>query len=1013
MPLHKLRRGEGGGGGGSVASSFQLLAADPGAPANGDVWYNTTDDRPRTVIDGVVSDFASERLIPVQLYPGGDFGAKLQAAHDDATVVDGDTLDCRRLRGAQTWSTPVTITKKVYIKWGGMTCTVTAAANPALLLDTNSEPGQSSGSTISGTGMGTIFSCAGGITFLKLASSFCRVEDFRINFTAANASSIGILCTPQTFTYTVLTDIDRVRINGLTKTGRGIVIGTSFIGTIKRCFFQDLDKCIHAAPGLGTSNLHAFTIESNATSNCHYGFDFEEAGDVVTIHNTIETFDTVGIRIKEVGAFSSFGDRFETIDAATITAQIMIIATTTPTTVRVYNFTAPQFVLFDPPDPSKNLVHAGDQEQHVQVWGTTDANGVNNSGNGTIAFWGRETIGATSDAGNTNRIYSMKKDRWIGLSFSFGGAPTSFDQLRGDLTVAGTGFNVYSAVNGKATGVPTANSDATFRGVTGEGTSDSANAFTFRILTGVYARGVHNANTSILSIRGVEAYARNVGSGAATGARASIAGIENVGTGSIGEAYGYYVNAPTNTGGGTITSYYGMRIEEPTVATTNNFALQIDGGRVLINVNQATSLFTVRSAFDTGAFEVTSSFEGTSVSIGVGAPLAEGKLSVYKTWTGTSGNVYGTESISVANPSGATSAVYVGSHAVARSTAGNAFAMTGVVAAFSGVLDHNSDGAITTARVVSAVTTIDGAGDITGLTSFYARPFLNTAANVPTYIGFNSDPPVLASTGAITTLLNFQALMPTSGTYTTLEGLRISDPTGVTATNLYAIRALGGNVLFNGNRGAYVTQMHGDTRDNIMYIDGTNDAVGFGVGPVTTSFFAVTQAAATSGVKRMATWVAGAHTGLTAATEVQDVYFDLSRTVSWASGAIATQRAFYVDAPTYSVTAGVSQVITTAATFAISGAPAAAGDGTTITNSYAFWVQTGRIVADGGLLVGAEPTGIAGKVGYTNTVDNTANSSGVGTILFKGTTNRNSSGFLKILDGTTARYLPYFDAITG
>lgn len=56
--------------------------------------------------------------------------------------------------------------------------------------------------------------------------------------------------------------------------------------------------------------------------------------------------------------------------------------------------------------------------------------------------------------------------------------------------------------------------------------------------------------------------------------------------------------------------------------------------------------------------------------------------------------------------------------------------------------------------------------------------------------------------------------------------------------------------------------------------------------------------------------------------------------------------------------------------------------------------------------------GFAGHVTLGNTTDLTANSTGVGTILFKGATNRNSSGFLKIFIGITPYYIPVFSAIT-
>lgn len=63
---------------------------------------------------------------------------------------------------------------------------------------------------------------------------------------------------------------------------------------------------------------------------------------------------------------------------------------------------------------------------------------------------------------------------------------------------------------------------------------------------------------------------------------------------------------------------------------------------------------------------------------------------------------------------------------------------------------------------------------------------------------------------------------------------------------------------------------------------------------------------------------------------------------------------------------------------------------------------------------------IAGDIGgqaSSNTItgvsDVTANSTGVGTIKFKGATSRDSTGFVKIYVGTTAYYVPVFSAITG
>lgn len=108
----------------------------------------------------------------------------------------------------------------------------------------------------------------------------------------------------------------------------------------------------------------------------------------------------------------------------------------------------------------------------------------------------------------------------------------------------------------------------------------------------------------------------------------------------------------------------------------------------------------------------------------------------------------------------------------------------------------------------------------------------------------------------------------------------------------------------------------------------------------------------TSGAARTLTVTAAAHTGQNSGQELPDVYFGLDRTVTFAAGAITTQRAFTITAPTYNAGAFA---ITNAATFAIAGAPVAAGS-TTLTNSYALWVQAGKTQLDGLLKVTGDMT---------------------------------------------------------
>jgi len=102
----------------------------------------------------------------------------------------------------------------------------------------------------------------------------------------------------------------------------------------------------------------------------------------------------------------------------------------------------------------------------------------------------------------------------------------------------------------------------------------------------------------------------------------------------------------------------------------------------------------------------------------------------------------------------------------------------------------------------------------------------------------------------------------------------------------------------------------------------------------------VAQTVATSGSPALLTLTGAAHTTLAAGTECIDVNVNLARTVQFATGAIATQRAFVVQAPSYAFAAG--SVVTTAATFAVTGAPAT-GLNATFTNTYAAWIQSGAL----------------------------------------------------------------------
>lgn len=108
--------------------------------------------------------------------------------------------------------------------------------------------------------------------------------------------------------------------------------------------------------------------------------------------------------------------------------------------------------------------------------------------------------------------------------------------------------------------------------------------------------------------------------------------------------------------------------------------------------------------------------------------------------------------------------------------------------------------------------------------------------------------------------------------------------------------------------------------------------------------------AATSGVRTALTFTGAADTGRTASTEQSDVYWNLGRTVTWATGALTTQRFIRHGQPTVAFVG--ASTLTNCAVIYVAGA-AVAGTNATITNNYAVWVDDGRCRFDGPVVFNA------------------------------------------------------------
>lgn len=111
-----------------------------------------------------------------------------------------------------------------------------------------------------------------------------------------------------------------------------------------------------------------------------------------------------------------------------------------------------------------------------------------------------------------------------------------------------------------------------------------------------------------------------------------------------------------------------------------------------------------------------------------------------------------------------------------------------------------------------------------------------------------------------------------------------------------------------------------------------------------------TQTVQTSGTPTHIKFTGAAHTTLAAITEAIDIDFALNRTVQFATGGFAAQRAVVFRAPTYAAVG--ASAITAIASVAITG-PAVAGTNVTTSDALALWIQSGRSRIDGTLGIGA------------------------------------------------------------
>lgn len=385
----------------------------------------------------------------------------------------------------------------------------------------------------------------------------------------------------------------------------------------------------------------------------------------------------------------------------------------------------------------------------------------------------------------------------------------------------------------------------------------------------------------------------------------AIDGLSEVtGTGSITDNYGISVQTGHAGSGGSITNDYTFYVYVPLASRpiTNHYGLYIED-QENVNITNAYAIYTKN-----GLVHLGDDIEGLGhVAFGADATLGvvsgETKLfdfeetimdfSAASNWSGlkTTLTINPNANLTGVNIKG----IYANDFRVATAGA-NANDLDNFYGIY-GEAYHDGTGTVTNLYGVAFQIATQGGGNVTNMTGLYIRSQCVSNATVTNNYGYSIGSGVTTAGGTITNDYSLYVYAPAStGTLTTHYGIYLENQNfGTTA---YALYTNTGVVRFGDN-------------------------------------MSIVQPVYTSGSPSILTITGGAHTTLTASTEVIDLNINLSRTVQLATGALTTQRSVVVSPVTYGFVG--ASTVSFSSTFAVTGLPQA-GTNATLTNSSALIV---------------------------------------------------------------------------
>lgn len=692
---------------------------------------------------GVSPSPAARCVLDIERFPGATGWDRLKSAVA-AAPAGGAIIDATCLRGAQSIPSTLTIDKPVQIIFGAGVLTAVAGANPAIFI----EQGGGDGAMLVGAGSyGTIIKVAAGKTGIRWEGHDVVMSDIRVQYTAHNATNLGIDINAGTNPNVLRPKLERVQVEGPsgapTAGSKGIKFTKCYVGANIDPYIHGFEAGVYYTDsGLGVSSNAVRTTRGRFWNNtydvwmpdCGFNNDFFQT----TLEGSYQYAARLG---KGAAVFKSC--YFEQLASDGALGNVLIDGITSAFS-HTYTFDCCEFLSSGIGAGTDIILGAGTFQQ-VRVIGGQLNEGITIGAGQPVALVDAQNFGT-----NAGRVVSMLST--VSAYVETGNANVSRTvQGYSDFTVT---CPVFATLVSTATGATSA-TPLTSSVIANPGANSACNFFGGRFSASTFTGNIRNITGSLI---GSQSQVVHDGTGTVTIAESINVQMSNINSGAITTGIGILV-APPVVSGGSIGTYTGIYIQEPLAANTNR-AFVVGSGKVILNEDGTTrGDFNVKSSLSSNF--VWFYAEWDAVAIGQTVSNYSTKLTVYHESIAASGSFFGQVTSHEHDPAGNSASVIYGQFTTAGIKLNNSHTQNVVTGGqFTG--QHRGTGALTSLVGVVGDLEILNTGNVTGAKCF-ATVYSQTAASTVTDgFGVIINAPSVSGGGTLTNWYGLYIVQPTA-----------------------------------------------------------------------------------------------------------------------------------------------------------------------------------------------------------------------------------------------------------